>query len=468
MLAQTDKGDQVSMAYKSFEIMLDHCLRTTPKDEILVVHDESLSPFLAEFLKIVADRCLVCTFLAFPRSYQLDLVGRIKAPDKFVHLSRSVFQSITEASVILNVLHGEMDTGPFRGAILDRVRQKGARLAHIPGFDSEILRIIAATPIDTVVKDCEAVAWALGECHQAELRTFDSRGAEHILRLELLGWDNEPMMSPGVFEPDTWGNLPPGETFCCPPSASVNGEVCINGSVPNAPLHCGQEVILVFREGRLVEHIGAPNSPGVLFLEAEKLRANESGDTNWNMFAELGIGLNPAVVTLMGNSLVDEKAIRTVHVALGDNVCFGHDILAAIHADLVTVEPTLICDGELLLNRGQLDHEGLTKRRRILPDYSAKLPLTGKMDLRGGTHEVRDGRLLRRLTSAKRVGYVEMADDQTGRRLNRVCELLKAETDLTSFLKIHSSVDGVRSALLLGLLYHYRILRITSGSRFVP
>jgi hypothetical protein len=207
MAKQTGKRRQsysdTTLPYRSFETILDRCLRVTGDDEVLFIYDESLAPFLRGLLDLVTARSLACTFLAFPQSYQLDLVRRIKPPDRTVFLPRSVISGINEASVVLSLLNGDMETGPFRSAILGCVRQKGSRLAHIPGFDAEILRIMAATPIDEVVKDCEAVAWALGGCSHAELRTYGHGGNQHVIQLELEGWDNEPMMSPGVFEPDT-------------------------------------------------------------------------------------------------------------------------------------------------------------------------------------------------------------------------------------------------------------------------
>jgi leucyl aminopeptidase (aminopeptidase T) len=59
-------------------------------------------------------------------------------------------------------------------------------------------------------------------------------------------------------------------------------------------------------------------------------------DRNWNTFAELGIGLNPAITILTGNSLFDEKAKGTIHIALGDNHAFGHHVESQFHDDLVT------------------------------------------------------------------------------------------------------------------------------------
>jgi hypothetical protein len=80
------------------------------------------------------------------------------------------------------------------------------------------------------------VAWFLGRGGSVVLTTFDAAGREYQLFLELEGWSNEPLMSPGIVLPGSWGNVPPGESFCCPDSAYVHGEICINGSIPKRKL----------------------------------------------------------------------------------------------------------------------------------------------------------------------------------------------------------------------------------------
>ena len=60
--------------------------------------------------------------------------------------------------------------------------------------------------------------------------------------------------------------------------------------------------------------------------------------------AELGIGLNPTV-TLRGHAMLDEKAARTAHVAIGRNTgAYGGDNEASIHVDMI-FSPELEADG---------------------------------------------------------------------------------------------------------------------------
>ncbi len=192
--------------------------------------------------------------------------------------------------MILNLLNGHPWTLAVRKAILNRQRVKGSRFAHIPGISSEVLAILSCSPIDQILEQSELVAWGLGEASRARLVTYDSQGRPHTLTLDLDGWDNEPLMSPGVIHPGSWGNVPPGESFWCPDALTGAGTVCVNGSVPKAPLAQGQESLLHFEGGRLVRWEAEDDSPVSRFLEQAREAARARQDSGWNQFAELASG----------------------------------------------------------------------------------------------------------------------------------------------------------------------------------
>jgi hypothetical protein len=450
--------------YNSFARVLDQCISLGPREELLVIHDESFEPYFEEFLHLARDRSLAVTFLFFPKGYQRDLVQRnkVSAGHGRVPLPRAVVGAIAESTAILNLLDGELYTSPVRGAILGQKRQAKSRLAHVPGVTDQLLSIVARTPIQEVHRACELVAWALGECDLAELTTFDSQERSYQLRMGLGGWDNEPFMSPGVILPDTWGNLPPGETFCCPAPEGVDGDVCINGSVPNHRLAPGEEVVLHFEKGRLADWQGKEDSPAVQFLRDEDKKAQARQDTNWRMFAEFGIGLNPAINELFGDSLLDEKAIHTIHIALGDNTCFGHRLDSGIHADLVSIRPNLVCNGELVMEHGDLRLAELERARNDRRGGMSDSQLEGRIRLREGKLAISEGLLKRRLYYDGRDGYVGMADAQTSRYLVELYETLRPfkDVDVQDFLQDCPQIGGIASLELVRLLEHYRAIRI--------
>jgi leucyl aminopeptidase (aminopeptidase T) len=94
------------------------------------------------------------------------------------------------------------------------------------------------------------------------------------------------------------------------------------------------------------------NGSGAAYLNAaiadgERKRDGEGCRT----IAELGIGTNPCA-RLQGNIITDEKAAGTIHVALGRNDFLGGATLAPIHIDAVVGEPTVLVDGEPLIEDG--------------------------------------------------------------------------------------------------------------------
>jgi hypothetical protein len=201
-------------------------------------------------------------------------------------LPQGLSAALGSCSVVLNILgRGERTLG-VRKAVLDHPRPARSRLAHVPGVADDVLGILAVSPIDDILRSSEIVAWALGEASLAELVTNDPDGRKCVLEIKLDRWDNEPFMSPGVVFPGSWGNVPPGEIFCCPNPLGINGTICVDGSVPGARLDPQDGVVLTFENGGLIHWKGRESSPARLFLDREKDRAARSGDLDWNVFAE--------------------------------------------------------------------------------------------------------------------------------------------------------------------------------------
>ena len=68
--------------------------------------------------------------------------------------------------------------------------------------------------------------------------------------------------------------------------------------------------------------------------------------------AELGVGTNDCA-RITGTILEDEKILGTVHVAFGNNASMGGTVKVPFHLDGVIRAPTLVVDGEVLLEDGR-------------------------------------------------------------------------------------------------------------------
>lgn len=131
-----------------------------------------------------------------------------------------------------------------------------------------------------------------------------------------------------------YGNLPGGEAFVAPLETSAEGQVVIDLCLGDIPLD--RPVTLTFKGGRAVSaHGGAA---------ADELYARLGADpAHWTL-GEFGIGTN-ASASPTGPVTVAEKALGTVHVALGGNRSFGGCNDAAGHYDCVIARPAVFLDG---------------------------------------------------------------------------------------------------------------------------
>ncbi len=225
-----------------------------------------------------------------------------------------------------------------RKAAVDR----GARGATMPGITRDIFeRTLAVDYRESVV--------VLGK------RMLDKlKGANEIRILSPQGTDitfsikgREPHLDSGIYdEPGSWGNLPAGEVYVAPLEGTGEGVVVIDASLSGGIGLLRNPVKVIVRRGIATEILGGE--------EAEKLKyiLKSAGNENaFNFPAELGIGCNPAA-RVTGVVLEDEKVYGTVHLAFGDNSTFGGNVKAGVHIDGVIFRPTLIVDGDLIIEEG--------------------------------------------------------------------------------------------------------------------
>jgi hypothetical protein len=455
-------GLERSKFVTGFQVLLSECLQVSPNDDVLVIYDEAFGPFLDALVELATRTHLRMTFVFFPKKYQRAVIGWAGGDEHEIDLPQGIASACGEASVILNCLDGDLETGSLRGAILNRLRPKECRFAHIPGLSGDILGILTQSPIKEVLDSAETVAWALGEARAGRLTSRFSANRECHLHFELDGWDNEPMMSPGVIFPGSWGNSPPGEVFCCPDPERIHGDVCINGSVPGMSLQPQDATILRFKRGRLV-HWWPEGTAAASFLDTQKRAAAVRSDENWGTFAELGIGLNPAVAALTGNALLDEKALGTIHIAIGDNRSFGHSVKSFIHADMVIREPTLELDGSCVLERGQLLMESLKRLRQQMKPKALQFSPETRLVFRDAKLEFRNGKLSRRLVSAGRVGYVPISELAAEDWLQDLIRDLRGGAAV-NYSHLQTVAEPSRVQYALEILHHYRIVTLENPS----
>ena len=215
----------------------------------------------------------------------------------------------------------------------------GVRVASMPGITEKMMRSGGITA-DCMIINGLALKWNERLKNVREVRVVTESGSDIVFDLEGCTW----MMDTGMCqEKGSSSNLPAGEMYIAPKDA--NGVFVVDGSMSSFGILDSPIKITV--RNRYVTSIEGKH--------ADKLETmlDKVGDAARNI-AELGIGINPEA-KLIGNVLEDEKVGGTVHIALGDNSCFGGDVVAGIHLDGIIKEPVLFLDGEKFI----LSHDNM-------------------------------------------------------------------------------------------------------------
>ena len=143
--------------------------------------------------------------------------------------------------------------------------------------------------------------------------------------------------------------VPTGEVYVAPIETSANGVLMVEEfrdyGIQNLELH--------FKKGKIVS------------FKAEKgcdvfRDLLEKADGDKDRIAEFGVGTNYGMKPI-GYRIYDEKALGTVHIAIGNNVHLGGVNKASIHYDFVLYSPNVEADNVLLMRKGKLSTRQFTK-----------------------------------------------------------------------------------------------------------
>ena len=217
---------------------------------------------------------------------------------------------------------------------------RGARIATLPGITEEIMIRALDADYQKIARRSKKIASLLTEAHRVRVTT--PGGTDITMSVE----NRKGYADTGLYhQKGDFGNLPAGEAYLAPLEGNSQGVILIDGAIANLGL-LEEGIRLVVKDGFVTEILGQ--------TEAEKLKTLllPLGKLAYNV-AELGIGTNDKAI-LTGNVLEDEKAIGTVHIALGDNASMGGKITAPVHLDGILLRPTLEVDGETIMEDGKL------------------------------------------------------------------------------------------------------------------
>jgi hypothetical protein len=320
-----------------------------PGDKVSVIYDETTADTAKILINAGEQLGLSVSELFVPLTHQREF-----SPDR--GLCRHCLRALRGYAGILTCVSDHSDTTSYRRELLREAASGRTRVGHMPGARRFVLEWAVDVDYGAATARCQDLAFALavGTSATVETSMFDDGGTEtarYSLHLDLGGLSRLPIVSTGVIPSGAWGNVPGGETYIAPLEGRASGIIAINGAFKNKPLSAGQALVFHFEDGRMTNVDGPADCIKAFNKLVEKAMATR--DPQWNQLAELGIGVNPGIPRLTGNSLFDEKCAGTIHIAIGENQDFGGSSDSSIHEDLVARRPSLWVDHRAILLDGE-------------------------------------------------------------------------------------------------------------------
>jgi leucyl aminopeptidase (aminopeptidase T) len=407
-----------SLPEQAATTVLKRCLDLPPGAEIVIFNDETTWNVARLLGEIAVSLSLKPLIVSYSKRMQVNLKDSIPA-ERLTYMS--------EADAVLICLNGSPECFAFRDHLRKSAWEAGRKVAHMPGISLAALRM-ADVNYDLLSERCETLALALAKGRQLVIRTRDLSGGVHELCARLDPWGRLPIISDGIIQKGSWGNVPSGETYIAPPEGLAEGSIVINGSIPKYCFGPDEELILNFEGGRLVDW-SPRHSPAEQHLRASFFDlARAQNDSDFVNLAEIGLGVNPKVKRLTGNPLLDEKIYGTLHIALGDNTDMGGEVSSSIHCDMVTRTPEVLIDGKLIIHRGQIVVDPQDWREdtsRLTPPSEWRNDIVLQCTAIN-TENDRHGRLKRLWhTGSGRICSVPVGDDHSSAQASRVYQWLK-------------------------------------------
>jgi len=206
-------------------------------------------------------------------------------------------------------------------------KKSGTRIASLPGITKQMLE--RSIPIDysALHKKATRLARLLSKANTVRILTKEGTDLTMSVKGRKGFADDGLYTRRGAF-----GNLPAGEACLAPREGTTNGSLVVDASAPFIG-KIKRHLKIIIKNGY------AQNIP--FSKMAPLIRSYGKAALN---VAELGIGLNPKA-RVTGNTLEDEKAKNTAHIALGNNKSFGGTVSCPCHLDFVILGPVILIDG---------------------------------------------------------------------------------------------------------------------------
>ncbi|TFG78263.1 MAG: aminopeptidase [Thermodesulfobacteriales bacterium] len=310
---------------KAAEIALKDCMAVKKGERVLIITDEparKIGYALWEGAKEMGAEAIF-TEIITPRS------NGEEPPEPIAELMKLVDVILIPTSKSLSHTDSRREAS-----------KAGVRIATLPGITEDMMTRTLNADYKKIAKKSDILAEIISKA--SNIRITSAKGTD--INLAVKGRDGHS--DTGLnHNPGDFSNLPAGEAYVAPMEGKSEGVIVFDGSMAGVGILKDEVINVKVEEGYATEITGGAG--------AEKLYSimEPFGKLAFNL-AELGIGTHDKAL-ITGEVLEDEKVIGTVHIAFGDNKSMGGIIRVASHLDGVIMEPTVIVDGETIMDKGK-------------------------------------------------------------------------------------------------------------------
>lgn len=317
-------------AMRGAKILVDRCLNLRKGEEFLVVTDTN---------KLAVAQLIAGAAVEREAKVSIAVMAPLPAPG--MEPPKAIAAAMKASDAIVMATTFTITQSRAR----EEAQDQGARILSQGGIDESFLAS-DYYQVDYVKQKpvVDKMAAIMSKAKTAKLTT--RLGTNLEMRLggrEAYSWNNV------CHERGTLGSPPDTEACIAPLEDTASGTLIVDGSTTLSELGILSEPIHVkVEKGTAVEIKGG--------LQAQRLKNKLDSYNDPNVFriGELGVGLNPNATKIVGIPLVDEGAIGTAHLALGQNITYRGKIVAKTHIDLIVTVVTLELDGTAVLKDGKL------------------------------------------------------------------------------------------------------------------
>jgi leucyl aminopeptidase (aminopeptidase T) len=326
--------------------VFSECLGISKKEHLMIIGDigfksQYVAPTLAYAYYVAAKKRGLQTELVLQESTTR---GEMAARDV-----QGLLKSLPDKSVIILTLSDRL------GKITESNGKSFRVYAHKHKHrfvSTTSLSNITTAKIDDVIKAIDINYNALRK-KQSNIKRILDRGKEmHVstkigtnIKFSIKGY--KAISADGNYmKPGTGGNLPAGEVYIVP--QNMNGVCMIDGSSRNRfNTHLTKKPIKLVIKNNKVTNIIDGSIAKLLHRSISWAEHNAKYPSRIKVVAEFGIGMNKDA-SIIGTTIVDEKAYNTAHIAIGSNYWFSGPNKTIIHLDQVFRNPIIKVDGKLL------------------------------------------------------------------------------------------------------------------------